>query len=81
MLLLRILFSYLPLNINTHIASQTLVSFFTLEFFFTGINVSLIIFFKIILVFILSHFVTSIKLYFISLKFLNLIYNMFEEAQ
>jgi hypothetical protein len=65
MLLLRVLFSCLPLNINTHIASQTLVRFFTLEIFFTGINVSLIIVFKIIPGFILSHFVTAIKLYII----------------
>jgi len=60
MLSLRVSFSYLPLNIDTHIASQTLVRFFTFKIILAGINVSVIIIIEVVLKFILCHGVTSI---------------------
>ena len=44
---------WLSLNIDAHITPQALVGFFTFKIFFVGINVSLFVFFEIILGFIL----------------------------
>jgi hypothetical protein len=44
---------WLSLNVDAHITPQALIGFFTFKIFFAGINVSLFVFFEIILGFIL----------------------------